>query len=190
MTEQELREQIKVEEKKEGSLMRVDTAVHDDEMLDWDKPLSEQSEFVRNALTDKSHFIGEYLSDTLEIAKNNGVDFNERGDTLYKIVSDQYGSDKAASDYLHSIGIRGIRYLDGSSRSAGEGNSNYVIFNDADVSITAKYNKASKDKLTPADTAIYGMAAEGKSAAEVLKFIASTAATTVTVTASHIAFAM
>jgi len=156
-----------------GRLYQVELAPTADEYLDWDKPLSEQSEFVRNALTDKSHFIGEYLSDTLEIAKNNGVDFNERGDTLYKIVSDQYGSDKAASDYLHSIGIRGIRYLDGSSRSAGEGNSNYVIFNDADVSITAKYNKASKDKLTPADTAIYGMAAEGKSAAEVLKFIAS-----------------
>jgi hypothetical protein len=156
-----------------GRLYQVELAPTADEYLDLDKPLSEQSEFVRNALTDKSHFIGEYLSDTLEIAKNNGVDFNERGDTLYKIVSDQYGSDKAASDYLHSIGIRGIRYLDGSSRSAGEGNSNYVIFNDADVSITAKYNKASKDKLTPADTAIYGMAAEGKSAAEVLKFIAS-----------------
>ena len=25
------------------ALMRVDTAVHDDEFLDWDKPLSEQS---------------------------------------------------------------------------------------------------------------------------------------------------
>lgn len=156
-----------------GRLYQVELAPTADEYLDWDKPLSEQSEFVRNALTDKSHFIGEYLSDTLEIAKNNGVDFNERGDTLYKIVSDQYGSDKAASDYLHSIGIRGIRYLDGSSRSAGEGNSNYVIFNDADVSITAKYNKAGKDKLTPADKAIYGMAADGKSAAEILKFIAS-----------------
>lgn len=38
---------------------------------------------------------------------------------------------------------------------------------------TALYNVASNDKLTPTDKAIYGMATEGKSAAEILKFIAS-----------------
>ena len=36
----------------EGSLMRVDTDIQDHELLDWDKPLSEQSELVRNALKD------------------------------------------------------------------------------------------------------------------------------------------
>lgn len=40
-------------------------------------------------------------------------------------------------------------------------------------SITEKFNRASGGKITPADKAIYGMAAEGKSAAEILKFIAS-----------------
>jgi hypothetical protein len=35
------------------------------------------------------------------------------------------------------------------------------------------YNQASAGQISPADKAIYGMAAEGKSAAEVLKFIAS-----------------
>jgi len=131
--------------KKTGATYQVELAPSEDEYLDWDKPLSEQSEIVRKALTDKSHFIGEYLSDALEIANDNGVDFNEYGKSLYKIVSDQYGSDKSASDYLHSIGIRGIRYLDGSSRSKGEGNSNYVIFSDDDVSITAKYAKQDGD---------------------------------------------
>jgi hypothetical protein len=35
------------------------------------------------------------------------------------------------------------------------------------------YNQSSAGKISPADKAIYGMAAEGKSAAEILKFIAS-----------------
>ena len=37
---------------------------------------------------------------------------------------------KDTSNYLHSLGIPGIRYLDQGSRGAGEGTSNYVVFND------------------------------------------------------------
>ena len=48
---------------------------------------------------------------------------------------------KAASEYLHSIGIRGIKYLDGSSRAKGEGAYNYVIFDDKDIDIKAKFSK-------------------------------------------------
>ena len=47
---------------------------------------------------------------------------------------------------LKEAGIPGIKYLDGSSRSKGEGDYNYVIFDEADVQIT--------DKLfMPADSA-------------------------------------
>lgn len=65
--------------------------------------------------------------------------------------------------------LDGIRY-DSESRIAGasvaetgEGSSVGDRF----------YNVIGKDKLTAADKAIYGMAAEGKSAADILKFIAS-----------------
>ena len=37
----------------------------------------------------------------------------------------------------------------------------------------ALYNKVDSTKISPSDKAIYGMAAEGKSAAEILKFIAT-----------------
>jgi len=63
------------------------------------------------------------------------------GRDLYAHLEVVQGGDKAASSYLHSLGIRGIKYLDGSSRGKGEGDYNYVIFDDADVSITAKYAK-------------------------------------------------
>lgn len=44
---------------------------------------------------------------------------------------------EAASKYLLSIGIPGIKYLDGTSRKDGEGNFNFVLFDDSLVEITA-----------------------------------------------------
>lgn len=61
-------------------------------------------------------------------------------------TGEQVQRDKAASEYLHSLGIRGIKYLDGGSRSSGEGSYNYVIFNDADVEIQEVLRKFS-DKV-------------------------------------------
>jgi hypothetical protein len=130
-----------------GRLYQVELAPSEDEYLDWDKPLSEQSDTVKAAL-DKVGLPKKYHSE------------NKTGSEIYRLLSQDSAShitgklmdgrgDKAASEYLHSLGIRGIRYLDGSSRSKGEGNSNYVIFSDDDVTITAKYNKAGNDKLIP-----------------------------------------
>jgi len=69
------------------------------------------------------------------------------GKNIYqKLVSDQSSKqtkslgkpDAAASAALKEAGIPGIKYLDGSSRSKGEGDYNYVIFDEADVQITDK----------------------------------------------------
>lgn len=46
-------------------------------------------------------------------------------------------SDKAASEALAAVGITGIKYLDGNSRSTGEGSYNYVIFDGRDVQIVS-----------------------------------------------------
>jgi len=48
----------------------------------------------------------------------------------------------AASRALHAAGVRGIKYLDGSSRSKGDGTYNYVLFDDKDVEILAMYQMA------------------------------------------------
>ena len=42
---------------------------------------------------------------------------------------------KQASQALHAAGIKGIKYLDGTSRKAGEGTYNYVIFDGKDITI-------------------------------------------------------
>ena len=59
-----------------------------------------------------------------------------KGQQIYTRLAAQKGSQQAASEYLNSMGIRGIKYLDGNSRTAKDGSHNYVIFDDKDVQIT------------------------------------------------------
>jgi hypothetical protein len=88
----------------EGSLMAVRPTFSEDEMLDWDKPLSDQSEVVKEALGGND--LG---ADTFARG--------QRGEQLYSYLVRKLGSDKAASEYLDSIGIKGIKFLDATSRS-------------------------------------------------------------------------
>lgn len=146
-----------------GKLYEVELAPEQDEYLLWDKPLSEQSDKVKRLLQNelRKHitirstqnnftdvmYDGEELGsfedhNVPNVVQNvaNHIPFS--GEDLYKGYTEKQGSDNKASEYLHSLGIRGIKYLDGSSRAKGEGAYNYVIFDDKDVSITAKFSKA------------------------------------------------
>jgi hypothetical protein len=99
-----------------GNLYKVD--IPDEaipRMLDWDKPLSEQHPDVRDAL--------------LAARKQFGTSF-DGGAEAYNQLKFELGSPDATSQYLKQQGIPGIRYLDGSSRTAGDGTSNFVLFDD------------------------------------------------------------
>jgi hypothetical protein len=80
---------------------------------------------------------------TIEEAKSYAIG-RLTGEQAYHILESISGSDRLASKYLAKNGIPGIRFLDGSSRGAGFGTSNYVIFDDADVSITEKLYQPEK----------------------------------------------
>jgi hypothetical protein len=99
-----------------GALYKVDLP---DEavarMLDWDKPLSQQAEAVRDALNRAGRQPGPLGMDRV-------VD-DMRGSDWGKLVNTSEGT--AA---LRQAGIPGIRYLDGGSRGAGQGSSNFVVF--------------------------------------------------------------
>jgi len=97
----------------QGSLYQVELNVEQDELLDWDKPLSEQSEKVQEI------FAGNELLENLE------------GSALVASL----GGGKQASEALAAAGIKGIKYLDGTSRKTGEGTYNYVIFDGKDITI-------------------------------------------------------
>jgi hypothetical protein len=55
------------------------------------------------------------------------------------LVPGSYRDPQAASAALRELGIPGIRYLDQGSRGAGEGTSNYAIFDPSIIEILRKY---------------------------------------------------
>lgn len=138
------------ERTKLGKLYEVELAPEQEDYLLWDKPLSEQSEKVKKALleidiplTDSESFKSqnEVLGPLgMEVFKK-GVVNQAKGNDVYVVLSSKIGGARRASEYLHSLGIRGIKYLDGTSRSKGEGAYNYVVFDDKDIEITAKFSK-------------------------------------------------
>ena len=127
----------------EGKLYEVDIP-ENDEYLFWDKPLSGQSEKVKNWFKEAAHadpsdiLINEAYAGSSGIAPHLG---DTTGSGIYQEISKKQGSDQAASEYLHSLGIRGIKYYDGASRRDESGSFNYVIFHDDDVEITKQYQK-------------------------------------------------
>jgi len=92
-------------------------------MLDWDKPLSEQPENVITAIDS----LGKIYKKGSWPYTYDYFPKDYSGKDIYKALSI---SDQASALKMKELGIPGIRYLDGGSRSAGEGTSNFVLFDD------------------------------------------------------------
>ncbi len=56
----------------------------------------------------------------------------------YKLVQG-HDTQREASRRLRRAGVRGVKYLAGESREAGEGAHNYVVFDDADARVVARH---------------------------------------------------
>jgi hypothetical protein len=106
-----------------GGVYKVD--LPDDaiaKMLDWDKPLHRQAPAVRKAVravVDESTAPGTYA----QWVRGARPDFK----TLQNDMLEGLGNAEISAK-LRQAGIPGIRYLDGGSRGAGAGTSNYVVF--------------------------------------------------------------
>jgi hypothetical protein len=144
--------------KPKGALYKVD--LPDDQvakMLDWDKPLSQQPEVLAelNKIADSLP-----VNMVVDTASGRRVNSRLKGSEFYNqiagtphalaalgpkgagptkavqtpnglaLVPDNPSGQAAASNYLRSLGIPGIRYLDQGSRSGGKGTSNFVVFDD------------------------------------------------------------
>lgn len=150
-----------------GRMYQVEIDASPDEFLDWDKPLSEQSEAVRKAL-------GYSDNPNLDPKKKAYVDDFLKYDSMTE--QDLYESLTFSNDYVKGMspedanvlveyakanrvrgdemvtpefaerarqaGIKGIRYKDGFSRGAEGGTSNYVVFDENIISIAKKYGIA------------------------------------------------
>ena len=134
-----------------GNLYTVDLPdEHIDRMLDWDAPLSEQPEGVRDAIAGLDN------SRMVEMFEDYGMNYEINdltGRDLYRVIekageNELYDvpeeftralrSDERASMYLNELGIPGIKYYDQGSRTAGEGTRNFVVFSDDIMTITGR----------------------------------------------------
>ena len=121
-------------------MYEVNLRVSPDRLLDWDAPLSQQPQAVREAIEGLP-----YGQRALRVPHQTGAmrvleDFasqqglREGADTR----GYGYGARRATED-LRNAGVQGVQYLDGGSRAAGEGSRNYVIFNDELIDILRRY---------------------------------------------------
>ena len=108
-------------------------------LLDWDAPLSQQPEHIRQALT-------QYAKNAKPFDIPIGHD--PTGAELYGMISAprSVGAYKTSED-LQSLGIPGIRYLDQASRGQGEGTRNYVMFDDRFPNIVTRNGVSITDLL-------------------------------------------
>lgn len=138
-----------------GRMYEVRINAEPEEFLDWDAPLSGQSESVRRAWDRMiAAPVGRRANESVHgaISRGEGQFADPSGESFYKTLYEGFyrpgrsGGDAGvfpeaslATSYLRREGIPGIRYLDGNSRSAGDGSRNYVLFRDDIIEILRKY---------------------------------------------------
>jgi hypothetical protein len=108
-------------------------------MLDWDKPLSQQPQEIMSIVQQKlkeQKYLGpndngpRQLKAALKAWKMEHGGMSETAmESLVGGRGNLLGATpEEVAQNLNNIGIPGIRYLDGGSRGAGTGTSNYVVF--------------------------------------------------------------
>jgi len=143
--------------KGKGKLYEVNIDADKSELLDWDAPLSEQSDQVKAALLEAAEANpGLFDKDQTRILQGNpntafGTIWGDMsGQQAYKTLVEHFNrypntdfgdprSPEAASKMLGSLGIKGIKYSDATSRGTDGGTSNFVIFDPRVISIAKKY---------------------------------------------------
>ena len=134
-----------------GKMYEVDIDATDDELLNYDLPINEQSEKVQKAIQNyfenKGHETymvdGASNSDKVENATRvyigTGRDSSNRGSEIYASMQGLEGNIGVA-DALRQYGVKGIKYADAQTRFSPKGKThNYVIFDDKLIEISRKY---------------------------------------------------
>ncbi|HPC62902.1 MAG TPA: hypothetical protein PKX23_19735, partial [Verrucomicrobiota bacterium] len=135
-----------------GNTYTVSLNIEPDKLLDWDKPLNEQSEYVQNSLRKVA---SELPNDNwrkewhaIPYEKHTGGEFYHAWRIWCELEP------KQISALLEQAGIQGIRYLDAESRTTGKGTYNYVIFDESRIQILAENGQpvsAAEASGAPAD---------------------------------------
>jgi hypothetical protein len=131
-----------------GHMYEVNINANPDHFLDWDKPLSEQSQHVQDILTSRPE-VHQMMQSQAKLLGDKAL--NPSGQSMYAAItgwkrgvdlSPPPGAAALAAQRLRDAGIPGIRYLDQGSRASGEGTHNHVVFDPATIEILRKYGLA------------------------------------------------
>ena len=109
-----------------GRMYEVNIKANPDDFLDWDKPLSQQSAGVRDAINRVGRDAEPYGLDRIT-------------DDMRPVEMSKLFRDPVAIERLKQHNVPGIRYLDQGSRAGGEGSRNLVVFDDKLIEILRKY---------------------------------------------------
>lgn len=116
--------QARERDSKKGQVYQVEIP-ENDVLLDEQKPLSEQTDFVKKALSKVyNEVFGRKLSQEYQSPGVKGFSLYKDGRQIYRQIADEVGSEENASLLLNKYGIKGITYygkVDGRC---------YVIFDD------------------------------------------------------------
>jgi hypothetical protein len=121
-----------------GHMYEVNIGADPEHFLDWDKPLSEQSQHVQDALNKNPQ-----LSAIIRGQDHSTI--ATAGDWVRRTTTDRRTGEMDPAELsllLHQAGIPGISYLDAGSRSAGTGTQNHVVFDAKTIDILRKYGIA------------------------------------------------
>ena len=126
---------------KGGRLLEVEIPDMD-VLLDEQKSFNEQSEKVKNALS-------ELISNTDEGQLSERLLKNATGKRIYEMLSNLYGDDKKASLKLNEFGVKGITYKGTQDERC------YVVFDDKAIEIRNKYDQEIKASYNSETGAIH-----------------------------------
>jgi len=108
-----------------GSLYKVN--IPDEkiaQMLDWDKPLSQQPKAVQEAINKSEYAL-----------RDMAMDLYGKKDPLGSEIARAALKPQEFAEHMKELGVPGIRYLDQGSRGTGKGTSNFVVFPGEEESI-------------------------------------------------------
>jgi hypothetical protein len=126
----------KVEIAQDGKIYKVAIKGSDENLYDWDKSLGEQSPTVRDAI-DRVARDPRFALDK--------ITYDMRGAEFSRFLQNP-----GVTAELKRLGVLGVKYLDQLSRQQGRGSRNYVIFDDAAVSVIAREPAIAPDSYDPA----------------------------------------
>ena len=160
-----------------GHMYDVNLGVNPQDLLNWDAPLSTQTRMWDKIDPSVRRYIDESVEDRGNNSFSDALD-GYTGRHLYDALKHPDVHDalpaelprsswltgettpkRHTADYLKSLDIPGIKYLDGFSRGAGEGTSNYVMFPGTEdlININRRYaNGGPVNTPTEGEGGIYG----------------------------------